>query len=427
MAGKDIIMMSERELKRLHIIQKVLDKELKQVEAVEILNLTDRQIRRIIKRVRKEGNTGVIHKSRCRISNRTLPKRIKDKAIKLYREKYWDYGPTFATEKLFEIENVKISDETLRKWLIETGDWNKIRKGRVHRQWRERKHRFGEMLQIDGSHHDWLEGRGPECVLMGYIDDATNNVFARFYEYEGTIPAMDSFKRYANRYGLPISAYIDKHSTYKSTAKPSIEDELSNIEPLSQVGRALKELGVDVIHANSPQAKGRVERLFKTLQDRLVKEMRLRKIKTIEEANKFLEYYLPIFNKRFRVKAIEDGNLHRELPKGVDLDKILCIKTKRGLRNDWTVSHNKKLYQVIDHVRTKSVIVEERIDGSMLITHKDANLEYREITQRPVREEKAEESFIIKSKKNYKPPENHPWRSFKINPITSSQQREKAA
>ena len=419
--------MSERELKRSHIIHKVLDKELKQIRAAEILSLSDRQMRRIVKRVRKEGNTGVIHKSRGRVSNRAIPKRIKDKVIKLYREEYGDFGPTLATEKLFETHKIKISDDTLRNWLIEDGAWQIRRKHRKHRQWRERKHYFGEMLQIDGSHHDWLEGRCPECVLMGYIDDATNNVFARFYEYEGTIPAMDSFKGYANRYGLPISAYIDKHSTYKSTSKPSIEDELNNTEPLSQVGRALKELGVDVIHANSPQAKGRVERLFETLQDRLVKEMRLRKIKTIEEANKFLEYYLPIFNKRFRVKAIEEGDLHREIPEGIDLDKILCIKTKRGLRNDWTVSHNKKLYQVIDHVRTKSVIVEERIDGSMLITHKDANLKYREITQRPVREEKAEESFIITSKKNYKPPEDHPWRSFKINSITSSQQKRKAA
>lgn len=427
MAGKDIIMMSERELKRLHIIHKVLDKELKQVRAIEILNLSDRQMRRIVKRVRKEGDEGIIHKSRGRISNRAIPKKIKDKVIRLYREEYGDFGPTLATEKLLGKNKIKIGIQTLRNWLIEDGAWQIKRKHRKHRQWRERKHHFGEMLQIDGSDHDWFEGRGPECVLMGHIDDATNDVFARFHEYEGTIPAMDSFKRYANLYGLPYSVYIDKHSTYKSTAKPSIEDELSNTEPLSQVGRALKELGVEVIHANSPQAKGRIERLFETLQDRLVKEMRLRGIKTIDEANKFLEYYLPIFNKRFRVEAIERGDLHREIPKGIDLDKILCIKTKRGLRNDWTVRHNKKLYQVIDHVRAKSVIVEERIDGSMLITHKDANLKYREITQRPVREEKAEEPCIIKTKKRYKPSANHPWRGFKINPIVSNQQRKKAA
>ena len=209
MAGKDIIMVSRRELKRLHIIQKVLDKELKQVEAVEILNLTDRQIRRIIKRVRKEGKTGIIHKSRGRVSNRAIPKRIKDRVIKLYREKYWDYGPTLATEKLFETHKIKVSDDAVRNWLIEDGAWQIKRKHRKHRQWRERNHHFGEMLQIDGSHHDWLEGRGPECILMGYIDDATNNVFGRFYEYEGTIPAMDSFRRYAEQYGLPVKAYMD--------------------------------------------------------------------------------------------------------------------------------------------------------------------------------------------------------------------------
>jgi len=428
MAGKDIIMMSERELKRSHIIHKVLDNELKQVKAAEFLSLSDRQIRRIVKRVRKEGEIGVIHKSRGRVSSRAIPKRIKDRVIKLYREKYWDYGPTLASEKLLETDKVKISDETLRKWLLGTGDWKKVRKGRAHRQWRERKHYFGEMIQIDGSDHDWFEGRRPECVLMGYIDDATNNVYARFYEYEGTIPLMDSFKGYANLYGLPHSVYIDKHSTYKSTAKPSIEDELSNTEPLSQVERALKELGVEVIHANSPQAKGRVERLFKTLQDRLIKEMRLRKIKTIDKANKFLEYYLPIFNNRFRFKAIEEGNLHREIPKGIDLDRILCIKTKRGLRNDWTVSHDKKLYQVIDHVHTKSVIVEDKIDGSMLITDKDKILKYKEISQRPVREDTHEKVKVFKSKKVYIPTADHPWRKFRIRPQNGSyQQMEKVA
>ena len=428
MAGKDIIMMSERELSRSHIILKVLDKELKQVKAAESLNLSDRQIRRIVKRVRKEGKTGVIHKSRGRASNRAIPKRIKDRVIKLYREKYWDYGPTLATEKLFETHKIKISDDAVRNWLIEDGAWQIRRKHRKHRQWRERKHYFGEMIQIDGSHHDWFEGRGPECVLMGYIDDATNNVYARFYEYEGTIPLMDSFKRYIELYGILQSVYMDNHTTYKSPGKRSIEDELNNTEPLSQVGRALKELGVEVKHAYSPQAKGRVERLFGTLQDRLIKEMRLRGIKTIEEANKFLEYYLPIYNKRFSFKAIEDGDLHRKLPKGIDLDRILCIKTKRGLRNDFTVRHNKRLYQVIDHVHTKAVIVEDRIDGTMFITHKGTALEYRVISQQPVRENKPDKPCILKSNKIYRPPADHPWRNFKIKPqITGYQQREEAA
>ena len=193
---------------------------------------------------------------------------MRDRVIRLYRAQYQDFGPTLASEKLLEREGVGISDETLRTWLIETGDWKKSRKGRQHRQWRERKHHDGEMVQIDGSHHGWFEDRGPGCVLMGYIDDATGKVFARFYDYEGSLPAMDSFKGYSKKYGLPMKVYLDKHTTYKSTAKQTIQDELDQVEPLSQFERALKELGVEVLHAHSPQAKGRIERLFRTLQDR---------------------------------------------------------------------------------------------------------------------------------------------------------------
>jgi len=176
---------------------------------------------------------------------------------------------------------------------------------------------------MDGSHHDWFEGRGAGCVFMGYIDDARGEVFGRFYPYEGTIPAMDSFKRYIKKNGLPMSVYLDKHTTYKSTAKPTIQDELNNTQPLSEFERALKELGVEVIHANSPQAKGRIERLFGTLQDRVVKEMRLRGIRTIEEANCFLEEYLPLYNSRFAVCPKGKDNLHRPVGRGLELDGIL--------------------------------------------------------------------------------------------------------
>lgn len=294
MAGKDIIMLSQRELKRLHIIHKVLDEKLSQVEAGRILLLSDRQIRRTVKSVREEGDKGIRHGLRGKASSRRLPKKVKEKVIRLYRERYKGFGPTLASEKLLEIEGIKMSDETLRNWLIESGDWERVRKVREHRQWRERKHCIGEMVQMDGSHHDWFEGRGDECVLMGYIDDATGNVFAMFYEYEGTIPAMDSFKRYIEKYGIPASLYLDRHTTYKSTAKPTIEDELNNREPASEFGRALKELVVEMIYAYSPQAKGRIERLFNTFQDRVIKEMRLKGIASIEDGNKFLEEYLPI-------------------------------------------------------------------------------------------------------------------------------------
>ena len=412
MAGKDIIMASQEELKRLHVIQKVLEGVIKQVEAAEMLALSSRQVRRIVKRVKAEGDRGIIHKSRGRPSNRKIADQIRDEVINLYQLQYKDFGPTLASEKLLEREGIRISDETLRRWLTETGDWKKSRKKGKHRHWRERKAHCGEMVQLDGSHHRWFEGRGPGCVLMGYIDDATGKVFARFYDYEGTIPAMDSFKRYSKQYGLPMSVYLDKHSTYKSTAKPSIQDELDGVEPLSQFERALKELGVEVIHAHSPQAKGRIERLFGTLQDRVVKEMRLRGIKTLEEGNRFLAEYLPLYNRRFSVCPKEKGNFHRPLPKGLDLDTILCVRTERVLRNDFTVAHNKKLYQIEDTIKASRVVVQNRINGSMIITYKGRPLRFKQISARPVRENR--DPVVVRKKKPYIPPADHPWRRFTL-------------
>jgi len=411
MAGKDIIEMSQRELRRLHVIRKAIEGILKQKEAGELLSLSDRQVRRLIKKVRLEGDVGIIHKARGKPSNSNLPKKIKDKAIKFYREKLKGFGPTLASEKLSEMEGIKISKDTLRNWLIETGDWEKIRKSREHRQWRERKHHNGELIQIDGSHHDWFEGRGPRCVLMGYIDDATGKVYARFYEYEGTMPAMESFKRYVKKYGIPVRVYLDKHTTYKSPKKAAFPgyDE----EPLSQFERAMKELGVEVIHAHSPQAKGRIERLFRTFQDRVVKEMRLRGVKTIEEANKFLVEYLPKYNKKFAVKPSGKEDIHRDIPKGMNLDRILCIKTERTLRNDFTVAHNGTLYQIQDKIKAQKVIVEERINGTMVITHNDTFLKFKEITERPERQKT--KPRLSGKKRQCKLPVDHPWRKFDIN------------
>jgi hypothetical protein len=412
MAGEDMIMAHPGEIKRLHVIRKVLERVIKQVEAAEILSLSGRQIRRIVKRIRCEGDRGIVHQSRGRPSNRRTPDRVKDKVIRLYRAQYKDFGPTLASEKLSERDGIGISDETLRRWLLEAGDWKRSRKGRQHRQWRERKHHYGEMVQIDGSHHAWFEERGPGCVLMGYIDDATGKVFARFYDYEGSLPAMDSFKGYSKKYGLPMKVYLDKHTTYKSTARPTIQDELDQVEPLSQFERALKELGVEVLHAHSPQAKGRIERLFRTFQDRVVKEMRLRGIRTLEEANQFLEEYLPLYNRRFSVCPKGKDNFHRPLPKGLVLDTILCIKTERSLRNDFTVAHNRKLYQIEDSVRASKVTVQERVDGSMIMTHKGGSLRFKEIIQRPVREKT--QVVLIRTRKPRIPPADHPWRKFKI-------------
>lgn len=412
MAREGIIMATQEELRRLHVIEKVLEGGLKQVEAAEILSLSSRHIRRVVKRVKKEGQRGIVHRSRGRPSNRKIADQLKDKVIKLYRGRYKDFGPTLASEKLLERDGVSISDETLRRWLIEAGDWKRVRKRRRHRQWRERKGHRGEMVQIDGSHHAWFEDRGEPCVLMGYIDDATGDVFGRFYDYEGTMPAMDSLKRYIRRRGLPLKVYLDGHSTYKSTAKPTIQDELEGVEPLSEFERALKELGVEVSHAHSPQAKGRIERLFRTFQDRVIKEMRLRGVRTIEEGNRFLAEYLPVYNKRFSVRPREKDDLHRALPKGMDLDAILCMKTERTLRNDFTVAHNHKLYQIEEATRASKVIVQDRMDGSMRITYQGQALRFREIAERPIRENK--QLVLRRRRRTYIPPADHPWRRFKI-------------
>jgi len=418
-AREDMIMVSQEELKRLHVIRKVLERAIKQVRAAEVLSLSSRQIRRLARRVKGEGDRGVIHKSRGKPSNRRIDDRVKARAIKFYQERYKGFGPTLAAEKLLEGQRIQVSDETLRGWLVESGDWKKRRKRGGHRQWRERKEHYGEMVQMDGSHHDWLEGRGPACVLMGYIDDATGRGFGRFYEYEGTQPAMDSFGGYIRRYGIPLKVYLDKHTTYKSNGKPSLEEELAGVEPLSEFERALKELGVEVIHAHSAQAKGRVERFFGTLQDRLVKEMRLRGIGSIEEANLFLEEYWPEFNRRFGVDPREKGDLHRPVPRGLKLEDVLCIKGKRALRNDFTVAYNRRLYQVEDSIRASKVVVYEGLDGSIRLKHKGRILKIREIATRPLAERR--EPVRPKPKERYVPPKGHDYRNFifgKGKPIT---------
>ena len=414
MAEEDIIMINQKELRRLDIIHKVVEKRIRQVEGASILGLSERQIRRIMRRVREEGDKSVVHKLRGKPSNRAIPNYKKERAIKLYKERYQGFGPLLASEKLLEIEGIQLSDETLRKWLIERGEW-KIRRGqREHRQWRERKQYFGEMLQLDGSHHDWLEGRGPELVLMGYIDDATSNVLGRFYDYEGTMSAMDSLKRYIERHGIPNSIYLDRHTIYKSNAKPTIEDELKDRKPLSQFERAAEELGIEIIHANSPQGKGRIERLFGTFQDRLIKEMRLEGIRRKEEANEFLDNYLPTYNRRFGVQPKGDIDLHRKVPEGIHLNDILCKKTKRILRNDFTISYETKLYQINDRIRAKQVTVREHINGTISIEYKGRLLDYSEIINRPKKITEKEKPPLSKERKIYIPPNDHPWRKFKI-------------
>jgi hypothetical protein len=266
------------------------------------------------------------------------------------------------------------------------------------------------MIQIDGSHHAWFEDRGPVCVLMGYIDDATNRVYARFYEYEGTLPAMDSFRRYIRRYGLPQSLYLDRHRTYKSGAEPTLEERLEGRRPQSQFERAMRDLGVTVIHAHTPQAKGRVERLFRTFQDRVVKEMRLARIGSVCEANRWLQGYLPQYNRRFARPAPEPGDLHRPIPAGVNLDSVLSIQNRRAVRNDGTLVHENQFYQILESRRPQWVIVEERIDGTLRLVRDGQSFKYRPIPQRPLTPvARKKPASVIRVP--HIPSKDHPWKA----------------
>ncbi len=384
------IIMTQKDLKRLHLINKVTEGKLLQREAAELLKLSVRQIGRIIARFKTEGASGLIHRLRGLQSKRKRSQKDINKILKRYKKDYHDFGPTLASEKFLELNHIKISNESLRQLLITEGLWTKKRNRKKHRKRRERRAHFGELIQMDGSHHDWLEGRGPKMVLMSYIDDSTGTASGKFYKYEGTQPAMESFRRYVSKYGLPQCIYFDRHSTYKNNnAKTTIEDDLQDREPLSEFGRALKEMGVEFIHANSPQAKGRIERSFNTHQDRLVKEMRLAKIKTIEQANKFLEsYYWSKHNRKFSIKPQKIANLHRKLYLRSSIDRALSKRKTHTLRNDRTIVHNKQWYQILSLTSAKTVTVEERYDGKMFITYKEKPLKFEAI-KKPAKENKS--------------------------------------
>ena len=415
--AKELITMSKKEVDRLRIIHRVSDKQMSQVYGAKLLGITDRQVRNLLHKIRQHGDKGIVHGNRGHTAPNKMSIELEEKIGKIVERKYTDFGPTLASEKLFELDGIKISKEKVRRIMIAKGLW-KVRRKRerdVH-QWRERKHYFGEMVQFDGSHHMWLEDRGPKMVFMGYIDDATNHTFGRFYEYEGLYPAMDSLTHYIKRYGLPRSVYLDKYKTYKATRPPNLYEELRGEEPLTQYQRALRELGITIIHADSPQAKGRVERLFGILQDRLIKEMRLAKIKTLKQANDFLEIYLPVYNERFSKIAIKEGNLHSPLPDEIDLREIFCIKDIRIITNGYIVQWKGKRF-LIDNasiaMRRRKVEVREHFNGEHTIKFNGRYLDFHEVFEpKPLKTQpqKVPVNGNGKKKGKYIPPSDHPWR-----------------
>ena len=412
---REVLVMTGEESKRLYVIQQVLERKIRQRQAAALLGRSVRQIRRLVRRIRREGPGGIGHRLRGRRSNRRHTDTLQQRVLALYQARYADFGPTLAREKLAERHRLVVGRETLRRWLVAAGVWAGQRQTPRHHQWRERKASFGEMVQVDGSHHDWLEGRGPRLVLMGYIDDATNRVFARFYDYEGTLPALDSFARYARRYGLPQSVYVDRHTTYQGRGTPTRDDELAGrARPQSQFERALGELGVRVIPAYSPQAKGRIERLFGTFQDRLVKELRLAAVTTRETANGFLARYLPLHNRRLSHPPRSPVNLHRPCPPPHQLQRVLTIRDRHALRNDNTVQHATQTYLLETRWnghRPKTIDAEVRLDGQLYLLTGDRVLRYRQLPGRPVvapppsRAPSRRRARII-------PSADHPWRQF---------------
>lgn len=415
MTGKDILM-SVKEVKVYEEIKRVISGEITQVRAAVNLGISARHMRRLVRRFKANGEKGLIHGLRGKPSNRRIDEGVKEEIIDVYAERYKGFSLTLAAEKMLETDLIKVNRESLRQMLLPVGLWEPVRKGRKHRTWRERKACFGEMAQLDGSIHDWLEGRGPVMVLMSFIDDATSNTFGRFFTYEGTIPAMTLLKRYIKKYGIPRIIYLDRHSTYKSQREATIEEQLKNEKPMSQFERACRELGIEVVHAWSPQAKGRIERSFKTHQDRLVKEMRLANVCTMEDANKFLDsYYMPKHNKKFSVAPASNEDMHVPLRDEHNMDKALMIRTERTVRNDYTISHDGSLYQLTTRqpLKGKKVLVLEKLNLKMKIEYKGEEVGFKKINKPikvEVEEEMPREKVVRKARiRCRKPIKSHPW------------------
>lgn len=411
---EELITLTKKELERLAIVRRVMKRELKQKVAAELLELSARQVRNLVRKVERDGARGLAHGNRGKPSPKRMAQTLVDRIVALVKARYRDFKPKFAAEKLWKRDKIKVSDEKMRQIMIDAKLWHVRRhKTEVH-PWREPKAHYGEMVQMDGSHHAWLEARGPKLVLMGMVDDARNRFYGRFYAYEGVHPAMNVLEGYIRRYGLPQSLYVDKHSTYKTVRHPSEDELLRGEEASTQFERATQELGIKIIHAHSPQAKGRIERAFATLQDRLVKELRLASLSTLEDANRFLESYLPAFNAQFEHEPRESEDLHRPLPKGLKLEKIFCLKTVRTILDGYLIRWKGKRFAIKEPSRRmlgRPATVMLHFDGRMIIHYEGRDLGYREVPERPKRIPAAP---VVRPKPpKYIPPPTHPWKVYR--------------
>jgi transposase len=364
------IAMSQRERDVLTVMAAVESGGRTQREAARLLRWTPRQVRRVLRRLRDEGDRGVVHKLRGRPSNARVDPEHRQKVLATYQADYGDFGPTLAAEKLVE-RGLEVTACTLRLWLLAEGLWQRKRQRDVHRQRRTRRECFGELVQADGSPHDWLEGRGPWMTLLVMIDDATSKVVARFAEVETTAGYLDLLGRYLRKHGRMLALYTDRHSIFWG------ESRTDDPQPtVTQFRRACDELGIEWIPAHSPQAKGRVERFNQTAQDRLVKELRLAKAVNMEQANEVLEAkFLPLFNRRYTVKPVSRNDAHRRIQPAMDLAAILSVQETRTVGNDYTFRLANQVYQLppppLPGLRRGKVIIEQRLDGSAHVRFKN--------------------------------------------------------
>ena len=418
--------MSRKERDRLVVVRNLAAGKLTQKQAAALMDLSERQTRRILRSYEKEGDAALVHGARGKPSNNRFPAEFKTEVMELVEEHYCDFRPTFAAENLAERHDLHLSRETLRQWMIEDGVWQPNTRKPKHREWRPRKDCFGELVQIDGSHHDWFEeGEDSRVVFVSTIDDATGEVSGRFARVESTESIMTVVYAYIERNGRPLVIYGDRASHFVTTRDATVEEQLEGQEPTTQLGRALRELGIEYVPAGSPQAKGRIERSFGTHQDRLVKQMRLEGIKDIERANQFLEQeYLPRHNDRFTVAPKSQADAHRSVD-GFDLDAILSRQHTRVVKNDYTIQFQNVRYQIqrqsmMGGLRGGDVIVEQRLDGSLHFRFKG---EYLKVRKLPPRQPKASDEDT-KSRRHRSsrrrgtavtPADDHPWkRSYNV-------------
>jgi transposase len=408
--------MSNEERKRSEVMGRVKKGNLRLQNAAEILGISYRQTKRVWKRYRKQGAKGLVHGSVGRKSNRAKPRKLRDRALYLIRQKYSGergerFGPTMAAEHLASEDHVEVDAETLRRWMLAEGLWSRERKRKAHRKRRERKPHFGELVQMDGSFENWLEGRGPYGCLMNLVDDATSTTLCRLGEQETIWAAARVLRTWIEAYGVPLALYADWKNVY--VREPTTKELLRGDAPLTQFGAMCGRLGIRIIAANSPQAKGRVERNHGTHQDRLIKKMRRKKIGTHAAANEFLEKeYLVEHNRRFAVAATEPEDYHRARPRKAELDEAFRLETERTIGQDWVVRHQNRFYQIRREsgyapARAKAVVCEWE-DARLEIRYRGQRLGFEEIGERPVRAKV--ETTAAPRHKPAPPTRGHPWR-----------------